>query len=412
MKNKKALFLCIIALFLLGVWAIGFWPKKQPEDSRGSAYAGAATCMRCHKDIYESFLSTAHKQSTAASSPHNIHGSFANGQNIFSFANNQKVVMQKRDSGFYQAGYVDGKLVEKQRFDITFGGVKAQTYLYWQGNQLFELPISYFNAVHKWTNSPGYANIINFDRPIVARCMECHSSYIHEIPQQVITKTTIQYDKNTLIYGIDCERCHGPAAQHVDFHTANPDEKKAHFMATFKSLTRAQKLDACAVCHSGNSDKFETSPFGFKPGDTLANYKVHDFFPKKVDPDKLDVHGNQSGLLAASKCFLMSSMDCTTCHNAHVNERNNLKLYSQRCMSCHNMKNHNICKITAQLGTAMTRNCIDCHMPNKQSNAITVQTETERNSLPYQVRTHRIAIYPEESKRIMAFIQQQTIHKN
>lgn len=413
MKNKKALFLCIIVLFLLGAWAIEFWPKQQPVDPRGPAYAGAATCARCHQDIYQSFLGTAHNQSTQPASVHNVHGSFAGRQNVFSFAKNQSVVMEKRDSGLYQVAYINGKRVEEHRLDITFGGVKAETYLYWQGNQLFELPVSYFSAIHNWTSSPGYiAAHVNFNRAVVTRCLECHSSYIHEIPQQTLVKNTVQYDKNSLIYGIDCERCHGPAAEHVNFHTANPNEKKAHYMVVFKSLTRSQKLDACAVCHSGNMDKFETTAFAFKPGDTLANFKERNFFPQKTDPAKLDVHGNQSDLLAASRCFLMSSMDCTTCHNTHVNERGNLKLYTQRCMSCHNTQNHNVCKMTAQLGSAIANNCIDCHMPAKLSNTIAIQTANQNSAMPYVVRTHHIAIYPEESKKIAAFIEKQTVHKN
>lgn len=413
MATKKLLFLGIIIMLLIGVWILAFWPKQQQADARGPAYAGAATCVRCHKDVYQSFLGTAHNQSSEQASAHNIHGSFANGHNVFSFANNQKVIMEKRDSGFYQVGYINGKAVETRRFDVTFGSVKAQTYAYWQGEQLFELPISYFNGIHSWTSSPGYtAKRFIFDRPIIARCMECHSSYIYENKQLTLIKNTTTYAKNTLIYGIDCERCHGPAARHVEFHEANPDEKKAHFMVAFKSLTRAQKLDACAVCHSGGTDRFASSPFGFKPGDTLANFKIQDFAPQKVDATQLDVHGNQSGLLAASRCFLMSNMDCTNCHNTHVNDRGNLKMYSQKCISCHNTQNHNLCKLTAQLGNAITSNCIDCHMPAKTSNLIGVHTGDEADVLPYMVRTHRIAIYPEETKRIVSFIEKQTIHKN
>lgn len=414
MSRKKALVFCLFALFPIMVFLTRCFnkPGAQP-DARGDAYAGSQACLSCHKDVYNSYTHTAHFQTSRRVSPHNIHGNLALGFNQFNFANGQKVVVEQRDSGLYQAGYINGRPDEAHRMDIAFGGIKAETYAYWQDQALYELPLSYFNAVHSWTNSPGYApDVINFGRPIVTRCMECHSSYISEVPQQTLVKKAIFYDKNTLIAGIDCERCHGPAAEHVNFHTENPGEKKAKYMVSFKGLTRSQKLDACAVCHSGNTDKFVASAFAFKPGDTLANFKDPDFFPKRIDPNKLDVHGNQNGLLAASKCFLMSNMDCTTCHNTHVNERTNTVAFVKKCNSCHNTPNHNVCKMENILGATIQSKCLDCHMPVKPSNAINVQTGDQKNAMPYLVRTHYIAIYPEESKKIAAFVEKSAVHKN
>jgi len=412
MKGKKALIIGLIALFLVCIWLATFLRKPADDDPRGRAYAGAVTCIKCHKNIYDTYTKTAHFGTTQASDVHNIHGSFAHPNNVIELANGQKIVMEKRDSGFYQAGYVDGRQTDAHRFDITFGGVKAQTYLYWQGQQLFELPVSYFNAQKSWVSSPGYSPFhINFNRAIVARCLECHSSYQHEVPQQTLTKSTTLFDRNTMIYGIDCERCHGPAAQHVAFQTANPDEKKARYIVNFRSLTRQQKLDACAVCHSANTDNFELTAFAFKPGDTLANFKTPDFFAKKIPVEKMDVHGDQNGLLATSKCFLMSNMDCTTCHNTHINQRNNAEFYDAKCMSCHNSTNHNACKMASQVGNALQHKCIDCHMPAVASRAITMKGSAGEVVEPYLVCTHHIAIYPEESKKIMAYLTS-TVHKN
>jgi hypothetical protein len=406
MKGKKAVLIALIALVPIAACLTECLNKRQPVDARGEVYAGSAACMKCHKDVYSSFIHTAHFQTSRPANLQSIHGSFAAGKNVFDFASNQKVVMERRDSGLYQCGYINGKLTESQRFDIVIGGIKAETYLYWKGKSLYELPISYFNALQSWTNGPGYAtDMINFGRPIVTRCLECHSSYINELPQRTLRREAPEFDQNSLIYGIDCERCHGPGANHVNFHTENPDAKKAMYMVSYKTLSREQKLNTCAVCHSGNREKLERSAFDFKPGDTLSKFKVHDYFLQKVDSSTLDVHGNQNGLLSASKCFLMSNMDCLTCHNTHVNERGNLALYSQRCMNCHNTANHNVCKLhSPQLSAGMKNNCIDCHMPASPSSVITVQTASEKNAIPYLVRTHRIAIYPLELKKIQSLI--------
>ncbi len=138
-------------------------------------------------------------------------------------------------------------------------------------------------------------------------------------------------------------------------------------------------------------------------GDTLSKFKEPHFLRENPNPETLDVHGNQNSLLAASKCFLMSNMDCNTCHNVHKNESSNLIAYSQLCIKCHNEPNHNNCKIASQLTTALKNNCIDCHMPLKPSNIISIAAGGKKD-VPYLVRTHYIAVYPEESKKILAFI--------
>jgi hypothetical protein len=37
---------------------------------------------------------------------------------------------------------------------VTGSGEKGQTYLYWRGNQLFQLPVSYWTELREWVNSP------------------------------------------------------------------------------------------------------------------------------------------------------------------------------------------------------------------------------------------------------------------
>ena len=236
--------------------------------------------------------------------------------------------------------------------------------------------------------------------------MECHSSYIGEVPNpnMSLTNRSVQFDKSTLVLGIDCERCHGPSANHVNFHTAYPEVKVPKYINSFKTLTRAQKLDACAVCHSGNKDLYMRSSFAFKMGDTLAKFREVSFSHPNVNPATIDVHGNQNELLASSKCFVMSSMDCNSCHNVHKKETGDLAIYSAQCMKCHSPANHIVCKLTAKLGDAIQTKCIDCHMPAKPSTTIKLEANGTKQKAPYLVRTHRIAIYPEETKKIMAFI--------
>jgi len=399
-KRLVRLAIFLVPLFFIFSQCLNF---KKPEDPRGSAYAGSATCVSCHKNIYSSYLHTAHFMASQPAAVHTVQGSFTKGANEFVFNPNMKVVMDKRDTGLYQTAYENGKKGQSQRFDIAFGGIKGQTYAYWLTNELFQLPISYTDDNHSWINSPGYApDRIAFERMIGTQCLDCHASYVKQEPADLpgYYGGGEGFEKTSLVYSIDCERCHGPAAAHVKFQTDNPGEKAAKYITTYKSLTRAQKVNMCAICHSGANNHMLRPAFGFKPGDTITNYMQLHFSNTPVNYKAIDVHGNQVGLLESSKCFIGSNLTCSTCHDTHVNDRDKVMLYASRCMTCHNKDTHNECKLTNQLSAAiLTNNCISCHMPAFSSKIIIAGRSGAL------IHTHHIAIYPEETQKVLAMVK-------
>lgn len=407
MKSTRKLFLTLVFIVpLVIIFSQCLTINKNKPDPRDAIFAGSKTCITCHKDVYDNYLHTAHFSTTRLADIHSIGGSFDHGKNVFYFSKDQKVVMEQRKDGLYQVAYDKGKQVKAERFDITFGGVKAESYLYWKGNKIYQLPLSYFKTLG-WTNSPGFdSTYADYGRVIGRRCFECHASYIQDLPMkdQSLNQTEA-FDKNSVILGIDCERCHGPMTNHVNFHTAYPNEKDPKYVARYASLSRAQRIDMCAVCHSGNKSRVIRSTFYFMPGDTLSHFLEMPLFPAPVDSAKLDVHANQAQLLASSKCFIGSKMDCATCHDVHKNDRGNLALYSQKCMNCHKTENHNFCPMASSLGAAIKNNCIDCHMPKRSSNVIAVETAGKGRDVPYEVRTHHIAVYADASQKVMSYLK-------
>jgi hypothetical protein len=169
------------------------------------------------------------------------------------------------------------------------------------------------------------------------------------------------------------------------------------------AFTRQQKLDLCALCHGGRLQKTQPS-FSYTSGDTLSNYFVVD--TTAPNPDRIDVHGNQYGLLRASKCFRMSqTLNCNTCHNTHETERGKTALFSQRCQTCHSPAHGPVCKLTKTAGPVITKNCIDCHMPLKPSRAIAVFLPGQSEPTAATIRSHYISIYPEETQKILAVLK-------
>ncbi len=362
-----------------------------------SLYAGSESCLPCHKSIYDSFITTAHNLTSHTAGAEFIKGSFEPGKNRFPYNKFMEVVMENKNGGFFQTSFINGVAFQSEPIDMVIGsGRKGQTYLYWRDNKLMQLPVSYFTPTDSWCNSPGYpSNMVRFDRLINARCIECHGSYVKiEEPEENLTL----YDKNSIIYGVNCERCHGPAAKHVSFHLKNRKEKTAHFINTKKLLSRQQKLDACALCHSGFR-QFIKPPFSFVAGDKLTDFSLPTYI--EDTSSLLDVHGNQYGLLTASKCFKNSEMDCASCHNVHKEEINAPMLFSNRCMNCHNETSHNNCSFQPVSGLKLGDNCIDCHMPSLPSNKIFLQSADPQKSSPDYVRTHHVAIYPPQTKQFI-----------
>lgn len=377
---------------------------KQSADPRGPLYAGSVSCVACHKNIYNSYLHTAHYAASRPAVDSLVQGSFNKGANEFAFNPHAKVIMNKTDSGMYQTSYVNERPELTRRFDVVFGGVKGQTYAYWLANELFQLPISYVTNKHSWINSPGYDSTrAVFERPVNTRCLDCHASYAKQAPPELpnFYSGVEGFEKASLVFSVDCERCHGPAAQHVKFHTDNPTEKTAKFIVPFRSLSREQKINMCAVCHSGSGSPIIKPTFGFKPGDTLSKFIAVNRTPASINYKFLDVHGNQKALLESSKCFVNSTLDCSTCHDTHINDRDKLTLYAAKCMTCHSNESHFQCKMTDKLSeTMLTNNCISCHMPAFPSHTIVAG---QQGAL---VHTHHIGIYPEETQKILAYIKE------
>lgn len=408
--NKRLLYVSLLIVFCIVIFSqcISKRPDEGNADIRGQQFAGSAACISCHKSIYDSYINTGHYNTSAPASRATVKGSFVSPGNVFSYSNGIKVIMEVRDSGLYQASYADSALRELHRFDISVGsGRKAQTFLSWRDGKYFQLPLSYFIPVHSWANSPGFpASYPKYDRMVPSTCFGCHSSAVAiKNVRMEGTRLSEDFEKNQLVYGIDCERCHGAAAEHVAFHKEHPQEKNAMHITKIGSLRDQQKLDMCALCHSGLGTP-QKPAFQFKPGDALSDY----FFPDFTRPAKaaeIDVHGKQYQLFTASKCFIKSEgMNCSSCHNPHNNERDQLLAFSRRCMSCHKAEGHNFCKMTSLSPTVLSKNCIDCHMPALPSQNITMLTQGRTSPTPDSIRTHLITIYQEETKKYMAKLKE------
>ena len=389
----------LLAAAAAGLCAAAVMPRSASQEAKpldtpppASAYAGDAACAACHAQQAKTYAETPHDLDSGKASRQTILGNFTPGKNVLrTHISNLIFAMIAAPDGFYQSAVniADPRHLtgDAEKFDIVVGsGRHGQTYLYWKGDELFELPVSWWTYTHEWINSPGYTDgQVNFNRPAEPRCLECHATTF-----QTAGPPPNRYQRGSLVLGIGCETCHGPGAEHVARErSASPPRAGSPDVAIVNParLSRDRQMDVCGLCHAGPGVPLVPS-LSFRPGDDLARY-VKISVPPPGAP--VDVHGNQVNALERSKCFTSGKLTCSTCHNVHVKQEN-AAAFSAHCLTCHTVHS---CPRFRQIGAAIRTQCVACHMPVRRSNAIT--SGLNGQMLRAEMRTHRIAVYPEQT---------------
>ena len=360
----------------------------------GEHFVGSNTCIECHAEIYEAHSQTAHFHTSAPANAESIKGSFEKGSNTLELEELSFEMIQDGES-YYQKKTFKNESHQHppQKIDIVMGsGNKGQSYLSWEEDKLFQLQASWYPPTETWINSPGFPPQ-DMKRPIRDGCLKCHVTFA---TNRDFSGYGNQYDTEKMVYRVDCEKCHRPAAKHVIYHRKNPEVEEAKFILKLDTLPRQKRLDVCAQCHSGlRSNIIKGNSFSFLAGENLNEY-ARNFYTGQADHE-LDVHGNQYGLLTSSQCFKQSPrMDCSTCHNPHANQRGDLNSFNQTCIDCHHDQTLS-CSAEASVRNTMENSCISCHMPNSPSKSMSFQLGEDSLNTPVYVRTHLIDIYDQNS---------------
>jgi len=346
-------------------------------DDNGPGYVGADACRECHQQRHESFSHTGHYAASAAVNVQNIDSDLIRGHfeapgNRFESGDPALEFSIHRDGGalFQRVSFLDWQV--QIPMDVVTGSAKTgQTYLYWLNDALFQAHVSYLADSDEWVHSPGFSNLpVDYARPIKTICLECHVTYIRQV------RPPNHYDRDSLILGVSCERCHGPGREHLEYHRNHPTANEAEFIAHPGNLSREQQLDLCAQCHSGMFT-IRGEPFAYRPGQDLREHHKLD----ETDSDGAGgIHtSNQMSRLRMSECFQQSEMTCTTCHDPHQNQRGKKQLFNQACLQCHEVQH---CGQADSLGSSIADRCTECHMPVSANTDIQMEGSRGRFVMP------------------------------
>lgn len=289
-----------------------------------------------------------------------------------------------------------GQDSEKKISPIAYAyGAEAGTdevYFTQQGDQIFELPLVWIHPDDCWgtTQFDPYGSG-DLSRPLAPQCLECHSVWV-----DFKRGSHNRYGPlDPQLLGVTCERCHGPAKSHVEYHRAQPAEKIARHIVQPKSLSRDRQMDLCAQCHT-NTVRHRRPPFSYRPGEDLAD----SFLVLKMDFPEENRVANQLHSFQESACFRKSdSLTCITCHDPHhAPDKSDPLASSRSCVTCHEPDR---CGARSRLPQPLQDNCAACHMPKRSKVQIVFESQKGNLSFPAPRFEHRIGVYPDVEQAIL-----------
>jgi len=355
-------------------------------------YVGSTACAACHAARFDTFKDTRHHWAGTAPADRPMPAAFHTGGSFASSEPAVRFAMTKEDGQYVQKTFhatPQGRRETTSLIGMVYGhgGQFDEVYFTWRDNRLFELPVTWLHPTKEWANTPIDARGAgDFSRVTTVRCVECHATWLGHVPG-----TPNEYHRESALFGVGCERCHGPGKDHIAFHAANPTATGTHHVTHPAALTREQKIDLCAQCHSNAAFPADL-PFTHRPGAPLA--KSYKTLASRFPED--DHVANQTKYMRESKCFQHSEMTCLTCHDPHKPADH--KTVAAACAKCHQPAH---CKEQPRLPAAVRDDCTGCHLPARVWMNVHFHTAKDRYQPPIRRYQHRIAVYPEATQEVL-----------
>jgi tetratricopeptide (TPR) repeat protein len=360
-------------------------------------FVGSRVCASCHSSIYSSFRQTSMGQSMLPGDATLLGSWLPAPVTVFDKDNNQYLEVTRKDGGLFQSQYsldANGKEMFRQSWKLDYvigSGENGYGFLVRRDHYLFEAPLSYYTKTHSWGFSPGF-EIQNrgFTRPILDRCIACHSGRPNPVVGQVGLYQDAPFDE----LAVGCENCHGPGDLHVMERTQDQMMGAVPPMGADTSIVNPAQLSGwlgdniCMRCHQGQDVRVEMpgeNLLEFQPGQPLGKYiSIFKVAPEQgTSPSALPLE-HYFGM-TLSKCYRASgNLHCITCHDPHVESSaaQAIANYRAQCLRCHSDKS---CKLEAAKRNATNPpdDCLTCHMPKRTVTTIAHAALTD-HSIPAQ----------------------------
>jgi len=381
-RVARALGLAAGALLLAAAPPPAWSAPAAPADK---AFAGSPGCRECHAHFYELWAPSHH--GTAMSD--------------FALARTNLTPMAEAlrvGTNSYQALIPEGVVVERgaggeRRYPMAqaMGGRNVYYFLTpLERGRLQVLPVAYDLRRHEWFDVAGSA-VRHFagmaDDPIYwtesqytfnTACYNCH-----------VSQLTNNYHLDTDTYqtswaepGINCETCHGPAAEHARLARETPAGQPlpALKLISLKPFTHDQMNSQCGGCHA----KIVPLAGSFTPGDRFFDHfglgalEQSDFYPDGRDLGENFTYTSWR----LSPCAASGKLDCLACHTSSGRYRFAAGDANLACQPCHQEKAANVTAHSHHPAGSAGARCVSCHMPMTEFARMTRTDHSMRPPMP------------------------------
>jgi len=364
-----------------------------------SPYAGAAACAKCHADQQRKWSQSRHSKMVQPATAAGVKGDFTRGEIQLRGAGYQ---VRQRDGAYYiTESYLTGK-PQEHRVDYTLGNRRIQHYLTTlPDGRVIVLPPSWDILRKDWFHNLDIADPDEVTGVQVQvwnkNCYGCHVSQ----EEKNFDAEKGEYRTAWLDFGTNCERCHGPGAEHVaHYGAAEPPQGPTRDIVLQTRLDATRNTMVCGQCHSFRDIYVN----GFTAG---SDY--YDFFlpileynqPEDKDPaywpdGRTRRFSNDAYGLWQSECFLKGRVTCVACHiNAHETEiERNPQLRPDAnalCTRCHEAIGKSVSAHSHHAEASAGSSCVECHMPRTVF-SIKAEIRDHSISIPVPENTIRHAI--------------------
>ena len=388
--------------------------KERPLEVLSDGYVASHTCRECHPSEHASWNASYHRSMTQVATPSAVIGDFQDRH--VSYGDASYFLHQRGDQFWVEMDDPDAAEGSSQRIErpivMTTGSHHMQVYWYSSYSRVMgQLPIFYLRQEQMWVPRDAA-----FLRPVDdqhvsetgrwnVKCMFCHTT--HPMPRFVNGATM---DTRVAEFGIACEACHGPGAEHVRLRRANGGSVSDDPIVNPAQLPAGLASQVCGQCHSVNfpldrsglRDEMNDGP-RFRPGQPLAKTRVvvkrdatgeahlkklfaglpayedlsSHFDTQFWQDGMIRVSGREYNGLLESRCHVEGGMSCLSCHALHrpdsdtrsVNEWRDDQLKpgmraDQGCLECHERQQYAATTHTFHDLQSAGSRCNNCHMPH------------------------------------------------
>jgi hypothetical protein len=321
-----------------------FWPTMSTLPLQ--AFAGSATCTRCHADEAPASTSMQRAATLAAEAK------FLKSQSIPTFSS-PPFTYSLAPNADYTVASGPHKLTAK--LDWSFGaGDLGRTFLYQSHDRWYQSRATFYTNPGKLDITTGVDPASSADLALAlgqplspqdaSRCFSCHT---------VHATTSSGFNPLHAEAGLGCEACHGPALAHVaKMNAAGSSPAAAADPTVFNParLSPSDSNDFCGACHRSFADAtLSISSTG------AVSTAVVRFQPYRLEE---------------SKCWRATRdarLTCVACHDPHQPLNHAAASYDRNCLQCHSgsaaASEHPAPQPAAKACPKATSQCVTCHMP-------------------------------------------------